>query len=512
MGSTFQRVMNPHIIIFLRIIHLVTGQFKIIPPDNPVIGVIGKGVILPCQLKAKTISERLSVQWIFTTNSEKIDVSTYDGKNTQNPVSEDKRYQGRTNFFHTEFNKGNVSLYLKNVMVSDKGKYTCSVFFENWYDEVVVELNVAATGDESSIFLNGHVGQGIGLTCKSQGWFPEPIVVWLDSKGDMRKEEVTIQNTKTSSGLFDVVSSMNLEPRSDMEVSCRIINDLLNTARESRVLFSDVFFPSASPWMTAFLVILFLNVAVIAAIAYKLKSNSKRTLDAKQNKKKMETEKEYLKEALETEEKTNKGAKAENRKRLARYQVELDFWEAQSHAVPITVNPDCRELELRVSGALDTKSHASESAELSAASTVPVLVGQEGFTAGKHYWEVEVEQQQDWVLGVVREKGEQEEGGLLPTQDYWALHRSQGELFASEGDVRVEKEQLRCSVIGVLLDLEESQVKFYEAVQMLLLVTIPISLAKEPVEMFHPFVPRREGTFTPFAIRPVRIPVPLKAL
>ncbi|KFV81329.1 Butyrophilin subfamily 3 member A3, partial [Struthio camelus australis] len=226
-------------------------QFKIIPPDNPVIGVIGKGVILPCQLKAKTISERLSVQWIFTTNSEKIDVSTYDGKNTQNPVSEDKRYQGRTNFFHTEFNKGNVSLYLKNVMVSDKGKYTCSVFFENWYDEVVVELNVAATGDESSIFLNGHVGQGIGLTCKSQGWFPEPIVVWLDSKGDMRKEEVTIQNTKTSSGLFDVVSSMNLEPRSDMEVSCRIINDLLNTARESRVLFSDVFFPSASPWMTA---------------------------------------------------------------------------------------------------------------------------------------------------------------------------------------------------------------------------------------------------------------------
>uniref|UniRef100_A0A8C7A3Q5 Ig-like domain-containing protein n=1 Tax=Nothoprocta perdicaria TaxID=30464 RepID=A0A8C7A3Q5_NOTPE len=124
-------------------IYFFAGQFKIIPPDNPVIGVIGKGVILPCQLQAKTISERLSIQWIFTTNSENIDVSIYDGKNTQNPVTEDKRYQGRTNFFHTEFNKGNVSLYLKNVMVSDKGKYTCSVFFENWYDEVVVELSVA---------------------------------------------------------------------------------------------------------------------------------------------------------------------------------------------------------------------------------------------------------------------------------------------------------------------------------------------------------------------------------
>ncbi|NXA57182.1 BT3A2 protein, partial [Nothocercus julius] len=252
-------------------LYFFAGQFEIIPPDNPVIGVIGKGVILPCQLKAKTISERLSIQWIFTTNSEKIDVSIYDGKNTQNPVTEDMRYEGRTNFFHTEFNKGNVSLYLKNVTVSDTGKYTCSVFFENWYDEVVVELSVAAAGDESSVFLDGHVGQGIGLTCKSHGWFPEPKVVWLDSKGEIRKEKVITQNVRTSSGVFDVVSSMNLEPRSDMEVSCRVVNDVLNTACESRVLISDAFFPSTSPWMTAFLVLLFLNAVVIGAIAYKLK-------------------------------------------------------------------------------------------------------------------------------------------------------------------------------------------------------------------------------------------------
>ncbi|KAF1543207.1 hypothetical protein FQV10_0000037, partial [Eudyptes schlegeli] len=56
---------------------------------------------------------------------------------------EDETYQGRTNFFQSEFNKGNMSLHLKNVMLSDKGKYTCSVFFENWYDEVVVDLDVA---------------------------------------------------------------------------------------------------------------------------------------------------------------------------------------------------------------------------------------------------------------------------------------------------------------------------------------------------------------------------------
>lgn len=72
-----------------------------------------------------------------------MDVTTYDGKNIYNPVHEDETYKGRTNFFQSEFSKGNVSLHLKNVMLSDKGKYTCSVFFENWYDEVVVDLDVA---------------------------------------------------------------------------------------------------------------------------------------------------------------------------------------------------------------------------------------------------------------------------------------------------------------------------------------------------------------------------------
>ncbi|NWW88991.1 BT3A2 protein, partial [Rhynochetos jubatus] len=245
-------------------------QYQIIPPDNPVMGVIGKGVILPCQLKVKIVPERLSVQWIFTGNSKRIDVTTYHGKNIHNPVYEDEMYQGRTNFFQSEFTEGNMSLHLKNVMLSDKGKYICSVFFENWYDEVVVDLDVAAKGDEFSVFLDGHVGQGIGLTCKSQGWFPEPEVVWLNSKGQTRKEQVTTQKTKTSSGLFDVVSSMNLEPGYDKEVSCQVVNPLLNTICESRVLISDVFFPSTSPWMMAFLVILCLNIAVLAAIGYKL--------------------------------------------------------------------------------------------------------------------------------------------------------------------------------------------------------------------------------------------------
>ncbi|NXJ12292.1 BT3A2 protein, partial [Odontophorus gujanensis] len=184
---------NIYLYIYLHL-SLLAGQVHIIPPNNPVVGVFGKGVVLPCQLEAETISGGLFVQWIFTGKSPNIDVTSYDGKNTLNPVKEDKTYQGRTNFFQTEINKGNLSLHLKNVMISDKGKYICSVTLENWYDEVVVDLDVAAQGDESAVFLDGPMGQGIGLNCKSQGWFPEPEVIWLDSKGQTRKEKVVTQS------------------------------------------------------------------------------------------------------------------------------------------------------------------------------------------------------------------------------------------------------------------------------------------------------------------------------
>ncbi|NXI88906.1 BT3A2 protein, partial [Rhipidura dahli] len=259
---------------------LLTGQYSLIPPDNPIIGFVGHGAILPCQLQGKIILDKLSIQWIFSGNSTEKAVATFDGKNRKNPVLESKVYEGRTEFFPLEFYWGNLSLLLKNVHPLDKEKYTCVVFLDNWYNEVVVDLDVAAQGAEPSIFLDGHAGNGIGLSCRSQGWFPEPSVVWLDSQGWTRPEEVTTRSTPVpSSGVFDVVSSTSLEPGSDQEVSCRVVNEVLNATRESRVRIADCFFPSPSfspsspsfPWMLASLIVLSLDLGIIGAVVYKMK-------------------------------------------------------------------------------------------------------------------------------------------------------------------------------------------------------------------------------------------------
>ncbi|XP_049653673.1 butyrophilin subfamily 2 member A1-like [Accipiter gentilis] len=500
MGSPFWWLTAIHILTFQHRSCLITGQLISSPPISSIIGVIGESVVLPCHVVADNIPEVFSVQWIFHEQPQKITVSRYDGKNKME--KQDERYQGRTEFFHSEFRAGNMSLHLKTVRSSDKGSYTCAVSFNDTYHDVLVELQVAARGGVPSIFLRSHMKQGIGLTCHAVGWFPKPEVIWLDGQGHVRKELSTTKMTMMPAGLYSVVTSMNLKPGSDMEVSCRIVNNVLNTTSESRVLISDIFFPSISKWLIIFLVILCLSMVLISTVFSKLRSNHKKTVRSVKVKMEMEEEKKRLKSML---------AKSKLKKRFGQLKAELDFWEARSHAVPITVDPDCRVLELQVLGTPDVESNASEPAGPNAPSTVPVLLGKEGFVAGKHYWEVEVGQQHDWVLGVLREKGREEEEGTLPGEDFWALHRSQREIFSSEGDHRMAKQQMGNSVIGVLLDLEEGQVNFYDAEQMGVMVRMPLRLGKEPAEMFYPFLSKRKGTLTPL-IRPVLTPVPLKLL
>ncbi|NWI28048.1 BT2A1 protein, partial [Sula dactylatra] len=451
-------------------------QFINSSPNSSIIGVIGEGVVLPCHVAADNIPEVFSVQWIFHEQSQKIIVSRYDGKNKKE--KQDERYQGRTDFFHSEFRAGNMSLHLKNIRSSDKGSYSCVVSFNGTYHDVLIELQVAAKGSVPSIFLRSHMKQGIGLTCHAAGWFPKPEVVWLDGQGQIRKELSTTKMTMMPAGLYSVVTSMNLKLGSDMEVSCRIVNDLLNTTSESRVLISDIFFPSISKWLIIFLVILCLSMVLISTVFSKLRSKYFFACYLSQH---IETPQQLILKSM-----TVTKAHKESHQGLFNDQIqEMEQKGGGKVQVPITVNPDCRVLELQVPGVPDVESKASEPGGPNTPSTVPVLVGKEGFASGKHYWEVEVGQQQDWVLGVVREKGRQEEKGTLPGEDYWALHRSQGEIFSSEGDRRIEKQQMTNSMIGVLLDLEEGQVNFYEAERMGVMVRMPLRLGKEPAEMFY---------------------------
>ncbi|KAJ7396335.1 hypothetical protein BTVI_146117 [Pitangus sulphuratus] len=148
----------------------------------------------------------------------------------------------------------------------------------------------------------------------------------------------------------------------------------------------------------------------------------------------------------------------------------------------------------------------SRESEVSAP-TFPVHVGREGFRSGKCYWELELGEEQDWVLGVLRENAGCG-AGPIPGRDSWALCRSQGELFSSGGSRRLGKLRGNGSTLGVFLDLDWERLEFYNVETTELLERLDLSTGGDPQGMFFPFVSQGEG----IRIRPVPIPLPLKGL
>ncbi|XP_059826988.1 E3 ubiquitin-protein ligase TRIM39-like, partial [Hypanus sabinus] len=62
----------------------------------------------------------------------------------------------------------------------------------------------------------------------------------------------------------------------------------------------------------------------------------------------------------------------------------------------------------------------------------PCVLGSEGFTWGRHYWEVEVAGNRSWCLGVAAEFVERKEWvDLIPETGFWSIRRTSDEFNAS---------------------------------------------------------------------------------
>ncbi|CDQ68442.1 unnamed protein product [Oncorhynchus mykiss] len=96
--------------------------------------------------------------------------------------------------------------------------------------------------------------------------------------------------------------------------------------------------------------------------------------------------------------------------------------------------------------------------------TVVIVLGREGFTAGRHYWEVQVGDKDDWYLGVakasVNRKGRI---AVSSSQGYWALamKKDQGYRASTTPPLPLTLDP-KPKRVGVYVDCEEGQVSFYD--------------------------------------------------
>ncbi|XP_067394304.1 butyrophilin subfamily 3 member A2-like, partial [Emydura macquarii macquarii] len=246
----------------------LSEKFSLAGSLHPVVGVVGQDVVLPCQLSPPARLPSMQVWW-RKIGTEFIPVHEYSDEDTQDLPGES--YQSRTELFLQEFSSGNVSLKLKQLQVADDGKYQCFVKNPEWSREATTELRVAAVAPVC-IDVLGPRGQGIGLDCRSTGWFPKPELQWI---GKNLAKEIVTNVTQDRENLYTVVSHITVtEADNNGDISCIVRNGLLETEQKSALHLSGDIFPRVSPWLAAFWVLFTLVLIAAGAgacLGYKAK-------------------------------------------------------------------------------------------------------------------------------------------------------------------------------------------------------------------------------------------------
>lgn len=119
--------------------------------------------------------------------------------------------------------------------------------------------------------------------------------------------------------------------------------------------------------------------------------------------------------------------------------------------------------------------------------TVVIVLGREGFTSGRHYWEVQVGEKDDWYLGVakssVKRKGRI---SVSSANGYWALamKKGQGYRVSTVPPLSLALNP-KPKTVGVYVDYEEGQISFYDVRARTHLYTFTDRLSEKILPFFY---------------------------
>ncbi|MBN3326352.1 BT1A1 protein, partial [Atractosteus spatula] len=198
---------------------LSLSEFQVVVPTDHVVAVAGEDAVLPCYLLPEISAEDLQIMWVRDNYLAPVCLFEFRWYNSE---AQDLSYKGRTELFLDELLFGNVSLKLRGVRGSDHGRYRCMVQSERWDDDAVIDLavRVESLGSQPSVSLHSPGGDQAQLLCRSEGWFPQPAVIWTDRDGN----EVTSQPPTVdtdSQGLLSVSSYIPVKQESNI-FSCLV--------------------------------------------------------------------------------------------------------------------------------------------------------------------------------------------------------------------------------------------------------------------------------------------------
>ncbi|XP_037615106.1 butyrophilin subfamily 3 member A2-like [Sebastes umbrosus] len=275
-GLSLQSPLRPlSVLVFhLLLTHSCRGQSQLIGRPQPIVALVGDDIILPCHLEPAVDVAAMTLEW---TRPDLNSIAVFAWRAGQDLVHvKDPSYTGRTSLFTDGLKNGNISLKLSKVKLSDEGRYQCYV--PDLDKESLVEL-VVASGSVSSpvITLAGidEATRGVMLDCRSEGWYPEPEVLWLDGEGNLLSAGPP-ETVRGPDDLYTVSSRVTVEKRHSNSFTCRVQQKNTNQTRETHFSISNDFFKllsSSSPVTTGLAVSLAVCIVLLLFVVWKWRKN-----------------------------------------------------------------------------------------------------------------------------------------------------------------------------------------------------------------------------------------------
>ncbi|XP_035871668.1 butyrophilin subfamily 3 member A3-like [Phyllostomus discolor] len=473
----------PALPVCLAVVQLLSpcsAQFAVVGPPEPILAMVGEDAELPCHLSPEMSAENMQLIWMRP--SPRQVVHTYAHGQEDTPAAE---YRGRTSISREDITVGKAALRILDLRASDRGTYLCYFQDGDIYEKAQVELKVAALGSDPHVEMKGYEAGGIRVECTSAGWYPQPQIQWRDARGHSLPAEGATAAADPQ-GLYAASASVILEAGSGEGVSCVIRNPLLDQERSARVSIPGPFFRNAQPWVVALSVTLPALLGLLAGVCYFLWRQQKKIQALSQEKERERAEKaaaqagkaaaQAEKERLQDELRWTKTwylPRGEQSQTYAEWKMSLFqpvdvFLDPDTAHPALLVSEDKRSLQRT-----DTWQDVPDNPERF--TCYYSALGSESFTSGRHFWEVEVGDRREWLVGVCRESVERkcwvkrtpQNGFWVMRQshenDYWALTVPETKLTVVSPPERV----------GVFLDCELGEVSFYNALDGSHIFTFP---------------------------------------
>ncbi|NP_001159816.1 butyrophilin subfamily 3 member A2 [Rattus norvegicus] len=448
---------------------VTTKGFRVFGPSDPVVAAPGREAILPCSVSpAMSVENMEELRWFRTRFSQAVFVyrDQEEQKEEQLP-----QYSWRTSLVKDQFHEGKAAVRIQNVQESDSGIYVCHFKQGHFREEAILELKVAAMGSAPEVYIKGPEDGGVCVVCMASGWYPEPQVHWRDSRGeDLPASSETLH--EDAEGLFSTETSLVLRDSSVRNVTCSTFNPILGQEKAMAMVIPEPFFPQASPWKAAFLVILTMMGILISGTIYLLRREHSGRLKVQQKRKHLQCEKDELQttkeDALLFTRLFEWGYFDWVLTRVCSFtawrkaQLYADWRKEHFQACNFTLDPASAHPILNVS---QDRMRVTRKDTTMCLDDLFCVLGTNGISSGRYYWEVKLRNRDSstWTLGVCRE-GVERKGCFseCPEKGFWTVGQSSSGYWAyvDSGRDSLSIRQAPQSV-GVFVDYDERNISFY---------------------------------------------------